>query len=366
MVSVTYGHGQLYDFPSNFLFLGSAIYTCSGDGAAPANDTTVCATLTEANDYWNGCYIKYLTGTNAGTTKEITDFAAGTLTHDAFAAQTLTGDTFVLSAWSIAEDGQTLATPYNASGDYLGVQATVSAGNTTGYVQNRVGKEIDKLTTTYPYCYYRAKSLGGTAKYQIVAEYDDATTSVILAEGTSTDWVCGYTALTAAKTLDYIRFYCNDAASVVFYDFALVYAGAFTFPNGAYGVSGTIPNRNVHLQVPSRQTTITQMLGSEDFEFNIGCDLTKGTWTRTGDDIPGQVFYDICHNAKDEAWQWLDTEREQMKVTLEPVNFFRSATGNSRTDRLDLTFKEYRLSDAGNYYGAFEMESYVSRWGLDL
>ena len=264
------------------------------------------------------------------------------------------------------EDGQTFETPTCQHQDYLTLHASASAGNKTGYITNFT--DLNLSTTLYPYVRYRCQSYSGAAKYKIVAEYDDASTSTIIDEGTSTTFIAGSTALTAAKTLDHLRFYCNNSANIVRYDFALVYAGDFTLPNGAYGINGTIPNRNVHLQIPSRQTTITQMLGSEDFEVNIGCDLTKGNWTKDGlaigtstDYVQGQVFYDIVHNAKNEAWQWLDTEREQMKVTLDPVRFSRAASGDRLTDRMDLTFKEYRLSDAGN-----ATETYETRWGLNL
>jgi len=122
------------------------------------------------------------------------------------------------------------------------------------------------------------------------------------------------------------------------------------------------------LGIPSRLTDVNQNLGSGNFEFNISCDLTKGVWTKDGlaigtstDYMNGQVFYDIRHNSKDEPWQWLDTELEQMKVTLQPIMITRDATSDRLVWRINLQFKEYRLSDAGN-----SLETYVTRWGLDL
>jgi hypothetical protein len=73
------------------------------------------------------------------------------------------------------------------------------------------------------------------------------------------------------------------------------------------------------------------------------------------------VFYDIAGEAPSEAFQWFDSEREQMKVTLEPPRFTRAATNAGLIDRMDLTLKEYRLSDGDN-----TLETYATRWGLDL
>jgi len=382
MVSISYGHGNLYDFGSNFLFEGSTVYTATGDGAGGSEDIhTDAAALTQANDYWNGCYIKVLSATNdiVGEIREITDFIAADdrLVHDAFSDNSLTGDTFLLSKWNIIEDGQTLATPACVEGDYLDLEATASAGNKKAYITtegtNHDRTAIGVSTTTYTKIRYRY-SCAGTAKGRIVAvfsTYDYGETEatnitnekaqLILDDTTSATMTSAVVTLTTAKTLNHLRFYCNNTDDHVYYDFALVYAGDFTFPNGAYGINGTIPNRNIHLDIPSRQSTITQQLGSGDFTINIGCDLTNGDWTRTGDNIDGEVFYDILHNAPDEPWQWLDTEREQMKVTLDPVTFTRGASGTMLTDRMNLTFREYRGSSADNSY-----ETYATRWGTDL
>jgi hypothetical protein len=360
MVSITYGHGYLQDFTSDsFLFTGSSTYTTSGDGNV-GGTTTVDASLTQADDYWNGCYIKYLTGDNAGEIREITDFDDGTdtLTHDAFTNQTSNGDTFLLSAWKIVEDGQTLSTPSTVEGDYLALEATGSAGNKSSYLVNFTNIGIS--TTTYTRLLIRFHT-SGSVKTKITVEYSDASTDDYISGSSSSTPYTTSVALDTAKILDHIRIYSLDNTGTVYIDCLLAYKAAFTLPNGAYGINGTIPNRNIHLDIPSRQSTITQQLGSGDFTVNIGCDLTNGDWTRTGDNINGEVFYDILHNAPDEPWQWLDTEREQMKVTLDPVTFIREATGTTLTDRMNLTFREYRESTADNSH-----ETYETRWGTDL
>jgi hypothetical protein len=50
-----------------------------------------------------------------------------------------------------------------------------------------------------------------------------------------------------------------------------------------------------------------------------------------------------------------------MKVTMEPPRFTRAASPTGLIDRVDLTLREYRLSD-----GDYAQETYGTRWGLDL
>lgn len=400
MVSISYGHSKLYDFGSDFLFKGSSTYTATGDGAGGSEDVqTVAAALTQADNYWNGCYIKILSATNdiVGEIREVTDFIAADdkLVHAAFSANTLTGDTFVLSAWNIIDNAkgfggnfdQDFETPVCLHGDYMDLESSGGGGDKLGYITtegfNNDRTALGIITTLYPELRFRYKT-AGTAKARIVAVFngynyanDEATNiaaelaQLILTDTASTTMTCATVTLTAAKTLDHLRLYCNNDDDHVYYDFALVYDGDFTFPNGAYGVRGTDSDRNdnILLGIPVRLTDIHQNLGSGNFEYNVGCDLKLGFWTKDGlavyptgtDYVQGQVFYDIRHNSKDEPWQWLDTEREQMKVVLQPFTFARSALGDTLTDRLDLQFKEYRLSNAGN-----SLESYITRWGLDL
>jgi hypothetical protein len=75
--------------------------TTSTSGTADSGNTitTVDAERTEADDYWNGCFISYETGTNAGLSRLITDFHNGTNTidHDAFPAVVDGGDTYTIT-----------------------------------------------------------------------------------------------------------------------------------------------------------------------------------------------------------------------------------------------------------------------------
>ena len=367
MVTISYGHGYLKDFDGN-LYTVIGTYT----GAAPNSTTTLtCIALIEADDYWNGYYIRGVDCINEsviGEIRLITDFDAATdlLTFRELPAAITADDTFQILQLqgAVTEDGQTLASPETLEDDYLHLEATVSAGNKIGYISipDEAGAtNIGESTITYPKIRFRYKT--DTSKAKIVAVFSDATTQTILDQTLSSTMTCATVTLTTAKTLDHLRFHCDFDVGDVWYDFALVYKGDFTFPNGAFGVDGEDSNRdgNAYLAIPSRLTDVTQMLGSGNFEYNISCDLTIGIWKRTADAINGQVFYDIRHNSVDEPWQWLDTEREQMKVNLLPFRFTRAASATTLTDRLDLTFREYRLSNADN-----SQETYISRWGLNL
>ena len=67
--------------------------------AGGSTTTTVDTERTEDDDHWNGEYIEYKTGSNAGVRKLITDFDAGTdtITHDAFDNAVSEDDTYFIS-----------------------------------------------------------------------------------------------------------------------------------------------------------------------------------------------------------------------------------------------------------------------------
>lgn len=74
----------------------------SGTADSGTETTTVDAERTEADDYWNGYYIKFTSGSNYGRERLISDFvqATHTITHDAFPEAVSIDDTYVLTASS--------------------------------------------------------------------------------------------------------------------------------------------------------------------------------------------------------------------------------------------------------------------------
>jgi len=72
--------------------------SASGTADSGTTTTTVDAERTEVDDYWNGYYIQYITGPNAGLMRLVTDFVASTdtLTHLAFPTAVASGHQYRL------------------------------------------------------------------------------------------------------------------------------------------------------------------------------------------------------------------------------------------------------------------------------
>jgi len=237
MTSVTYGHGHLDDFST---FWSSTTGTADAGG-----DTThtVDAERTEAEDYWNGYYIKYTSGDNAGLNRLITDFVAATdtITHLAFPNGVSAGDTYVLSAWTqylnnmVAAD----AVPTISNGDWLEIKAVFDEAATDEYVYYE--KDISNISSdTYTRFLLRwktsASSLGAKAKVILVFTSGSQT---ILDGSYSTSWQVTSGDITSGKTIDKIQVYADDDGTdgtfYVYYHFVLLHKDTFTLPNVAYG-----------------------------------------------------------------------------------------------------------------------------------
>jgi hypothetical protein len=354
--SITYGHGYLQDFVA---IPYSTTGTCTGVGLVT---TTIDTSRTEANDRWNGHYITYLTGDNAGATREITDFdaASDTATHDAFANITSVGDTYKITDWAIIEDGQTFSTPVILNKDWLHLNVSGSAGNKDGYISvpSEAAGHTDALgisTITYPLSLWRYICGNATIKAKIELVFTGAEgTQVILDETNDTSWDAGSVANTTNKTIDHIRFYANDSTGDIYYDFMLACKGSFTFPN----IVKMTPKPGRVLGVPfgiNRGGSAIQGLGSE-LIYELECDLSVGNWTRTGDkNANAEVIWDIWHESHDEPWQWFDSETEQFKAVLDPGSLPRGGG----EEMAILTLFENRVSTANNEY-------YYQRMGMDL
>ena len=245
---------------------------------------------------------------------------------------------------SFATDGDVVTLTKTGAGEY--------------YIDN--DDDIGKSSTIYTKIMWRYKTSDTSIKAKIVLEFTGAEgTQEVLADESSTTWKVGSATITTAKTIDHIRLHADHAEGTVEYDFVLIYKNSFTFPtNQPENMTFTPASRYAHLKPPSRIGDITQYMGSDNATVDMICNLDVGVWKRTAnptDYIKGETFIDIHHNAKTEAWQWLDTETEQFKVTLEPPRFRRDGRGHT----VDLTFKEYRL-------GSADSEEWYDRYGLNL
>jgi len=211
-----------------------------------------------------------------------------------------------------------------------------------------------------------ANGLGARAKLVFTSGEQDLLESSGVPQY-STTWTVKSGTVTAGKTIDSVQFiaddYPNSVASGtydVYFDFMLIHKDTFTFPYGP-SIEFSLPPKYAILSMPGRVGNVTQNLGSSLATVRIysNLDMKTASWKRTGDYVEGEVFYDIAHNSDSEPWQWLDTGKEQFKVTLEDPMFRRIDQGGKVTQLYNLLFREYRLGDASG-------ETYVERFGLDL
>jgi len=264
------------------------------------------------------------------------------------------------TGWVETEDGNvgSVSVLYD---DWFIIHITSSSGNKIYYISypdEGGASNLSLNSTLYTVIYYRYLA-NGSAKAKIVLVFSDATTQTVLAETTSTAWKTGFAYITSGKTIDHIRFYANQAAGDVYYDFALICMSIFSFPNVGHGLDVRLPPRYAIIPISSRIGDVTQNLGSESATVNVSCDLNRGSWKRSGDYIDGEVFYDIAHNSYQEPFQWLDTGSEQFKVTLETPVVHRISDGRKTQRILDLQFREYSRSSRNH-------ETHVERFGLNL
>jgi hypothetical protein len=267
------------------------------------------------------------------------------------------------TGWVETEDGNTCALSV-VEGDFFDLNVTASAGNAVAYYSypdEGGASNLGLSTGTYMKIRYRYMTSNANVKAKIMLVFNDASTQEILVDTSSTSLTSATVAITASKTIDHVRLYADAAVGHVYYDFVLIYKNDFTFPNIAGGMEFSPPPKFARLEIPARISDISQGLGANSAFWNLDCDLSIGTWTRAGDTIAGQIFYEISHNPYNEPFEWFDSEIEQCKVTVENPVFVRRAHENGIEKILSLTLREYRLSNAG-----CSLETYVTRLGLDL
>lgn len=203
---------------------------------------------------------------------------------------------------------------------------------------------------------------------KVVLNFNDATWQAILGATTpefSTTWKVSTGTITINKAISNIQIYMDDYPNsintgndhTVYYDFILLCKGIFEFPYVSGEVEINFPNRDALIPISSRVGDITQPLGAPNATVRIWGDMdNRAGWKRSGDAIPGQVFYDIGLNAYKEPFQWLDTGVEKFKVRFEnPI--IRRPTREKKYRLYDFLFREKRL-------GCASSETYEERFGL--
>lgn len=258
-------------------------------------------------------------------------------------------------------DANGIATWATENDDVIKATVIPTAVVQTANMSYHLASTLLGLTYTKLLVRWKTSVAAAGVKAGVIITYTDLTTETTDL-GYSTLWKLTSITPNVAKTIHKVAFTVTSdvgAGSGTFYcywDFFLIAKGTFTFPNCAGGLEFAPPPKNALLIIPDRITDITQKLGTECATVNIGCDLDIGTWTRAGDYIDGEVFVDISHNSKTEVWQWLDTDSEQFKVTLESPT---PQINREAHHILNLYFREYRRSSGST-------ESYVERFGLNL
>lgn len=258
--------------------------------------------------------------------------------------------------WSKVEDGQSLAALVVLNDDVFDAEATASAGNKKGYWD----KVVSNLNSTaYSKCRWRVKCGNASVKVGIRIVFDDATYQDILADMNTTTWKAGVGTITAAKTINHVRFFVDNAAGHVYVDFILMYKGDFTIPNTADGFLFTPSGRYGLLEPPGMIGALSQPLGNELATVSMHCNLDLNTWTRAGDTFAGEVFLDIEHNCLTEPWQWLTFGHTgiQFKAILLTPQFTEEGHEAEVKHLLELQLREFRRSDASG-------ETYSERFGL--
>lgn len=362
-VKITSGWGvyhELDGFPfrdDNDNIYGVGVLEAGGD-----TTHSVDVDIGEVDDYWNGYYIKFLTGDNAGVYKQIIDWvqATHTFTHGEFANTCDARDTYIVSRWKETDANDKVT--WISDGDIITATMTPSADAQTAKIDYHFS--TNPLTTTYPKLYVRWKT-GDLAspgvKAGIIVTYTagDPTTKDL---GFSSPSLYNFTEipLSATSYVDKIALtVTSDGATTgthyVYFDFILVCRARFTCPKPMS--TQFIPSpKNVITIIPSMIGDLTENLGSELATVEITWDLTVDPWKRSSptDYVKGEIFIDISHNSNTELWQWLNFEGKSFKVTLENAPRF---SDNNQT--VTLNFREKRLKSAVN-------ESYVERFGLNL
>jgi hypothetical protein len=263
------------------------------------------------------------------------------------------------SLFSKIEDGQTLAALVSYKDDAFDIEATNSGGNKVGYYRNTANLGLS--STAYTKIRGRYKCSNGSVKAKVVIEFGDASGQIVLAAVNSTTWKVFSAAITTGLTIDHIWLECNEAVGHVYYDFIMIYKGDFTLPNTRFSRHFEVPMRNPKQDPPGMFGAITQNLGSELASVEILADLDQGTWTRTADTMPGQVFLDIAQGSDDEDWQWIDMGDlvAQFRVTMDKPDWQYSADGSEARHALSLKFTEYTRMDLAGW-------TEVERFALDV
>jgi len=289
-------------------------------------------------------------------------------------------DCETVAGWTLIHVG--ITTPSATSdGDVLTLSGKPNTGgNDYLYVWKDVSASAIN-TTIYPQCVVRWKTSvdanGLEAKFVVAytaASGGGATTTVL---GFSTSWTTRTITLTPGRVIEYIQFHANDNPDTltggvtsysVYFDFALMCQGVFTWPFVSGGVELEGFNNLQHLKIPGKVGNATQYLGGDDSTIRVYGDIDStgtnaagvplvdegwhGRWTAHD----AEAFYQILHYAFGDPWQWFTSDVANLKVTLDRMRISQAKTDENLLS-YELNLHEYRL-------GSANVETHLERFGI--
>jgi len=231
----------------------------------------------------------------------------------------------------------------------LTLNCTVYVGD--AYTNNATNLGLSTSLATKIRFRYRTT---GNATAKIIVTDDGAYSQTVLSETASSTWSIVTVSLTAAKTLDHIRVYLCDGTGTVEVDWLEIYAADFVLPN-VVNSPDDATSRNVDVGIASGIVTGFQNLGAsgQTFTLELDTDMETSTydWTRAGDAVKGEVFYEIQQTQSiDAPWQWLDMGDFSMRVQIDSI----------RRDK-----KAGMMYIQGHEYSESSMDdTYAERWNI--
>lgn len=318
---MTYGDGFLEDFVNLWDFDYQSEATSNG-----TTTTTVDTARTEADDTWNGNYIKFLSGANAGVHRKITDFdaATDTFTHVAFTNATADGDKYVISKhWGWASFLDPADSFVETEPDDILKMTVVcddAVNEETAYIVVDISPNLD--TDVYKKLTIRHKET--SAALNIRLQINGGAGAIVYLDSSQewkTETIDLKTVLSGAD-LTFIHLGFNNAvgeAAGTFYgycDFVKVHKDVFTIPHvGTIDNSGGLfPKFTADIQktvVPGRGTPEKHKRGIKDVTIRLEGDMLAGeNW---GNTIFGEQFLEILQS---DAWSWFTSDAGCFKVIV--------------------------------------------------
>lgn len=338
-------HGWLED-------CNSLSYNTSGTADSGNTTTTVDTERTEAEDFWNGAYIKYTSGPNIGLHRRVTNFVAATdtITHDAFPNAVASGHEYVLTDWKQTADGNTATLEVQLK-DIFHINVSNATGNKSIYWEKDIS---NLLTNTYEKMLIRYKTSSTSIKAKVELVFTSGS-QVILAEDDSTTWAIAKKTPTADKTIDKVRFYATQATGDVYYEVFLIYEDDFEFPMVTDVLTLEVPNIYVDIRGIGRASNITQYLGRDSMPIIItGVMDDNSKW---GSPV-GDTLLQLWHEASLDAFQWLESDNYKGKVTLRNLRLDEPSRDKEMPRGYEANLKEFSRSNLGETTWIFGWKGY--------